>query len=183
LALRRDEKETIVDDMATRLRRAEAVVFTDYRGLSVAQVSQLRRRLRDRGSEFQVVKNTLVRRAFDEVGLPTAEDLFVGPTAVVLLYEDLSGTTKTLLDFAKESNILAIKGGLLGRQALDAKSVAALADLPSREQVQAQLLGVLGAPARQTVSLLAAPARGLLNVLNARAREGGGPAAEAEAAA
>jgi large subunit ribosomal protein L10 len=172
LPLTRSEKTAVVDRMTARLKAADAVVVTDYRGLTVAQISKLRRELRTKGAEFHVVKNSLAQRALSAAGLEMPESLLDGPTAVALLFEDLSGPTKVLRDFAKETNILAIRGGLLSGQAVDAAGVNALADLPSREQLLAQLLGVLQAPQRQLVTVLNSPLRDLVGVLNAHAESG-----------
>jgi large subunit ribosomal protein L10 len=168
LPLTRREKEQAVETLRDRLERAEAVVVTDYRGLSVAQLSKLRRDLRARGAEFHVVKNSLTERALAEVGVSLPAELLTGPTGLAFLYEDLSAPTKALQDCAKETNILTIRGGLLSGKALDAKGINALADLPSREQLLAQLLGVIQGPQRQLVTVLNAPLRDLVSVLNAK---------------
>lgn len=177
MPLRRSEKEEVVADMAERLRRAQAVVVTDYRGLSVADLQALRRKLRTSGSEFTVIKNTLVKRAFEVAELEAPDAYLTGPTAVALLYDDLSGPTKVLQEFAKSTQILAIKGGVLDGRTLDAKAMSALADLPTREELYATFMGVLQAPMRQYVTVVAAPLRNLLNVMSARARDEGQSAA------
>jgi len=156
--------------MAERLQRAEAIVLADYRGLTVARLRALRRSLRDCKAEFQVIKNTLLLRAFQEAGMEAPTDLFVGPTAVTLMYDELSAPTKALLDVTKETELLTIRGGVLGGRALDAASIRSLADLPSREQLLAQVVGLFATPMRQYVTVLNAPVQGFLNVLNAKAQ-------------
>ena len=171
MPLTRDEKEQAVSQIAEQLERAEAVVVTDYRGLTVAQLGQLRKDLRATGAEFHIVKNTLAARALAAAGISLPEALLSGPTALAFLYDDLSGPVKALKECAKQTNILEIRGGLMGGTALDAASITALADLPSREQLLATLLGVVQAPQRQLVTVLQAPLRDFLNVLNAKSEQ------------
>lgn len=111
MPLQLSEKEVVVTEMTERLKRATAVVVADYRGLTVAELRDLRSSLRKKGSEVQVIKNTLMRRACSEAGITPPTDLLRGPTAVVLLYDDLSSPTKTLLDFAKAHEVFALRGG------------------------------------------------------------------------
>jgi len=169
LPLQFREKEAIVQGMTERLGRAAAVVIADYRGLTVADVTGLRGRLREKGCDVQVIKNTLLRRACDAAGFQAPTDVLNGPTAVVLLYDDLSSPTKALIEFAKENAFFAIKGGLLDGKPLDAAGITALADLPSRDELRAMFLGVLQAPQRQLVTVLGAPLRNLVTVMNAYA--------------
>ena len=172
MPLKRGEKEQIVAEMSARLRSAEAVVVTDYRGLNVAQIARLRGLLRAAGSDFQVIKNTLAQRAFEAAGLEAPADLLSGPTAIAVFGEDVSAPAKALAAFAKESGILAIKGGLLAGRALDAAAVGALADLPTREELFSQLVGLFTAPPQQLVTVLSAPLRDFVNVLSARVEAG-----------
>jgi large subunit ribosomal protein L10 len=177
LPLTRSEKAAAVDEITERLKRAEAIVVTDYRGLSVAQLGKLRRDLRAKGAEYHVVKNTLTLRALADAGMEAPAELLSGPTGLAFLFDDLSGPTKALKDCAKDTNILTIRGGLMGGSVLDAKGIEALADLPSREQLLAQLLGVLQAPQRQLVTILNTPLRDLVGVINAHAASEVGEAA------
>lgn len=170
MPLSRAEKQRIVDDLAERLQRAEAIVLADYRGLNVARLQALRRALRETRAEFQVIKNSLMLRALRQAGLIEPQELLVGPTSVILMYEELSAPTKLLLDVAKETELLTIKGGILAGRILDAASVRALADLPSRPQLLAMVVGVISAPLRQCVTVLNAPLQGLVNVLQAKAQ-------------
>lgn len=163
------EKEVVVQGMTERLKRATAVIVADYRGLSVADLSHLRRELRKRGSEVQVIKNTLMRRACQAAGIEPPVALLQGPTAIVLLYDDLSSPTKVLLDFAKGREVFSLRGGLVEGQALGADSVKALANLPTRDELRAQLLSMLQGPQRQLVTVLNAPLQGLARVIQAHA--------------
>lgn len=169
MPLQRNEKESIVELMGERLGRATAIVVTDYRGLSVADLTGLRSSLRAKGCDVQVIKNTLLRRACEAAEIDPPAALLKGPTAVVLLYDDLASPTKALLEFAKKNERFEIRGGILDGKMLDAGGVKALADLPSRDELRAMLLGTLQAPQRQLVTVLGAPLRNLVTVLNAYA--------------
>jgi large subunit ribosomal protein L10 len=170
LPLERSEKEAIVAEMTDKLGAANAVVVADYRGLNVAQLAALRRELRQFGTELQVIKNSLARRALENAGLESLDDVLVGPTLVALLGEDLSSPLKSMAKVNKDTEHLAIKGGLLGGKRIDARAVAALADLPSREELLSQFLGLLEAPQRQLLAVLEAPQRELVSVLDAHAK-------------
>jgi large subunit ribosomal protein L10 len=173
MPLRRSEKEDVIGKMAERLGRAGAIVVTDYRGLNVAQFEELRTKLREAGSEIAVVKNSLLRRAMAQAEISAPDELLRGPTAVAFLYDDLSRPAKVLREAVKSTEILTIKGGLMGATVMDARAVGALADLPTREELLASFLSVLQAPQRNLVTVLSAPMRNLLNVLNARVSEAG----------
>ncbi len=172
MPLTRSEKEAAVALLVERFQSSEAVLLTDYRGLTVAQLGQLRRELRAKNAELHIVKNSLALRALDEVGMELPAELVNGPTAMAFLREDLAGPTKVLKDFAKETkDLMAIRGGFMGVAVMDAKGALALADLPSREELLSQLVGLLQQPQRQLLSVLSAPMRDFLNVLNAKAAE------------
>lgn len=167
MALTRERKEQIVEDLTRKLEASQVVILTDYRGLSVPQLQDLRRRLRDTASEYQVVKNTLTRVALQRCGKPAPEELLTGPTAALFLYDEIAQPTKTLIDFADETKILTIKGALLGEQVLDEAQVKGLANLPSRDQILAQLLNAIQGPATNVIQVLEAPASELLRALQA----------------
>ena len=168
MAITREKKETLVAGYVEKLRRAEALIVTEYRGLTVKQLEALRRELREADSEIVVSKNTLMARALIEAGLPVPESLLTGPTAVAFCFSDLATPTKTLARHVKDTKILTIRGGMLGHSILDETGAQALADLPSRDQLRAQVVGVLQAPLTGLVNVLAGSMRGILNVLNAR---------------
>jgi large subunit ribosomal protein L10 len=168
LPLSRSEKQDVVSGVAERLERAQAIVIADYRGLDVTQFQTLRAKLRESGSEITVIKNSLLRRAMTDAGIEPPEDLLLGPTAVAFLYDDISSPAKALRSTVKDTEILSIKGGVMDGKRLDARGVEALADLPSRDELRAMVLGVFQAPQRNFVTVLSAPLRDLLGVLNAR---------------
>ena len=167
MPLQRHEKEAVVQAMTEQLRSADAVVVTDYRGLTVAQLRKIRRALRAVGAEIHIIKNSLARRAFTAAGLDLPEDLLQGPTALAVLGEDLSGASKVLLAAVEETKLLTIKGGLLGGRSIDLKGVEMLSRLPTRPELLAIFLGTLKAPQRQLVTVLQAPLVQMVGVLKA----------------
>lgn len=177
MAISREKKEKIVEDLAEKLSRSRALIMADYRGLSTADLTQLRAKLRDEETGFHVVKNSLVKRAMEAAGLPWDDALFDGPTAIGFCYEDIPGPAKVLLDFSSESKTLSIRGGLLGDAVLDAAQISDLASLPSGEVLIAQVVARISGPLFGLVNVLSAPLRDLVYVLQARA----GQLGEAEA--
>jgi large subunit ribosomal protein L10 len=137
----------VVEEIAGRLRATEVVMAADFRGLTVKQLAELRRRLRDAEAEFTVVKNTLARRAAAESGRDGLDTLLIGPSGLIWVGGDPARAAKALNDFAREhSDRFTLKGGLLGAIALPRESIGRLASLPSREQLLAQLAGGIAAP-------------------------------------
>ncbi|HTW09016.1 MAG TPA: 50S ribosomal protein L10 [Acidimicrobiales bacterium] len=153
----RAEKVAVVDEVKERLRRSDAVIVTEYRGLKVKDLATLRRTLAPLGAEYRIYKNTLVRIAAS--GQEGFDDLLTGPTALTFVEGDAAAVTKTLRDFARTNPLLLIKGGLLGGSVLGPAATSALADLPSREQLLARLAGALAAPMQTMAGLLAAVPR------------------------
>lgn len=182
MAISREKKQQIVEELTALLQESQGIILTDYRGLNVNEMMRLRRQLRREGVVFRVVKNTLTKLALQQAGLPAPDDLLEGPTAIAFLAQDVSGPAKTLLDFAKESGILTIKGGLIGSTVMDAEAARALARLPSRDVLLAQLVASIQGPMVNLAGILMAPMRDLVHVLEARA-EGGGEAGQEPAAA
>lgn len=168
MPLTREEKEQRLQQYTEALQQAKAVVFTDYRGLRVADMQALRQQLREANVTFQVVKNTLFRMALERTQRATPQDLLQGPLAVAFA-EDPVGAAKVLTKFAKDTKVLQVRGALLGSQFVDAAGVEALSQLPSRDELLAQMVGRLQGPIYGLVNVLAGPLRGLVNVLNARA--------------
>jgi large subunit ribosomal protein L10 len=156
-------------------------VLTEYRGLDVTSISQLRRALRAAGGEYKIYKNTLVRFAARDLGLEI-DELLTGPTAIAFVDGDAAAVAKALRDTARTNPALVVKGGLLGTKALSADDVRALAELPSREVLLSQLAGAMAAPMQQFAGLLQALPRNLAYGLKALLDERGGapmePAAE-----
>lgn len=144
----REEKIQVVEEIADRLTRSKGTIVTDYRGLNVAEVTELRKQLREAGVEYQVLKNTLTRRAADKVQLSDLHPYLTGPTAVAFGYDDPVTPAKILNDFAKKHKALELKGGILEGRVISAEEVTNLATLPSREGLLSMLLSVLQAPMR-----------------------------------
>ncbi|MFC4304647.1 50S ribosomal protein L10 [Cohnella boryungensis] len=140
-------KQQEVDAIAAKLRESSSTVVADYRGLNVAQVTLLRKQLREAGIEFQVLKNSLVSRAAASADLNDLDAVLTGPTAVAFS-SDVIAPAKILSDFAKKNDALKIKGAIVEGRFVDAAQVKALADLPSREGLLSMLLSVLQAPVR-----------------------------------
>jgi len=168
LAISREKKGVIVDDYTERLRRCQAVLVTEYRGLTVKQLEALRRELRGCESEMVISKNSLMTRALTDLGMAAPESLLTGPTAVAFCFGELAAPAKALGKWAKDSKILVVRGGIIGQSVFDEAGVQALSELPSRDQMRAQVVGTLQSPLSGLVNVLAGPVRGFLNVLNAR---------------
>ena len=142
------EKQQIVEEITQKIRESAATVLTDYRGLNVAQVTELRRKLREAGIEFKVLKNTLLRRATAKAELTELDAVLTGPTAVAFGKDDAVAPAKILSEFAKSNDALQIKGGVVEGRVVSVEEIKALADLPSREGLLSMLLSVLQAPIR-----------------------------------
>jgi large subunit ribosomal protein L10 len=181
LAITLEKKETLVSEYVEKLRRSQAVIVTEYRGLTHKQLEGLRRDLRGVESELAVSKNTLMARALTEVGLPAPDALLTGPTAAVFCYNEVAAPTKVLTKFAKDTKIMVLRGGIMGQSVFNEAGVQALTDLPGKEQLRAQLVGALQSPISGLVNVLAGSLRGLMNVLNARAAQLEQPAEAATA--
>ena len=145
--MNRDEKAAVVEEIAGQIQAAEAVFAVDYRGLTVPQAAELRTKLRDADASFRIVKNSLTERAADRAGAESLKAMLVGPTALTLVRGDAALAAKTLSDTARAlRGILEFKGGLLGGTPLTAQDVTAIARLPSRDILNAQLVGTIAAP-------------------------------------
>ena len=183
----RPGKVAVVDEVRDKLRGASAAILTEYRGLTVGELSTLRRSLRDAGGEYRIYKNTLVRFAVRDLGLDSLEQLLVGPTAIAFVEGDAVTVAKALRDYARTNPHLVVKGGVLGTSVLSAGDAAALADIPPREVLLARFAGLLAAPMQQFAGLLQALPRNFAYGLKALIDQGGGvpeaPAAEASAPA
>ena len=177
----RPEKVAVVTEVKERLGRADAALLTEYRGLNVAAMAELRRSLRAAGGEYKIYKNTLARLGAHSAGIDTLDDMLTGPTAIAFVEGDAAAVAKALRDYARANPALVVKGGLLGQRVLSANEVTALADLPSREVILAQLAGALQAPIAQFASLLAALPRNFAYGLKALIDQHGGAPAEPEA--
>ena len=141
-------KQEAVDVVTAKLRESVTTVVADYRGLNVTQVTELRKQLREAGIEFQVLKNSLVRRATAAAELSELDSVLTGPTAIAFSKEDAVAPAKILSDFAKKNDALEIKGGVVEGQVVGVDQIKALAALPSRDGLLSMLLSVLQAPVR-----------------------------------
>ena len=176
----RTEKVAVVKGVQTRVDTSATAVVTEYRGLTVAEISSLRRTLRAADAEYKVLKNTLVRRAVEGTASASLSEFLVGPTAIAWVQGDITAVAKILRDFSKATPALVLKGGVLDGKALSARDLLALADLPSRDILLAQLAGVIAAPMRQMAGLLKAVPQSLAYGLAALLEsKGGAPTASA----
>jgi large subunit ribosomal protein L10 len=179
----RPEKVAVVDEVRERLDASSAVLLTEYRGLKVGELAELRRALRSAGGDYKVYKNTLVRLAVQDRDLEGLEELLVGPTAMAFVEGDIAAVAKALRDFSRTNPNLVLKGGVLGSKALSADEARALAELPSREVLLARIAGGLAAPMQQLAGLLQALPRNMAYGFKALIDQGGAPGAPADAPA
>ena len=163
----RAEKVAVVDEVASKLQAAQAVIITEYRGLKVGQLAGLRRQLRDVGGEYKVYKNTLARLGAAKAGVEGLDDMLLGPSGITFVEGDIAGVAKALRDAAKINPLLVLKGGAMGGKLLSAKDVEALAELPSRDVLLSMFAGALQAPMVKTAGLLQALPRNLAYGLKA----------------
>jgi large subunit ribosomal protein L10 len=164
----RPEKPTIVDDLSARLNDSPFLIVTEYTGMNVTQFSELRIRLAGAGARCKVVKNTFLRRAAAEVGYPDLAASLNGQTAIVTGESDVCAAAKILKNFSAEFQKPAVKIGVLDKAIISKEQIRALADLPSKEVLQAQLLGVFKSPLQKLVMLLNEPGASLARLLQAR---------------
>ena len=178
------KKAAVIAEIKGKLDAAEAAVLTEYRGMTVPQIAELRNALRPAGGEYKVYKNTLVRRAADEAGVgEQVNALLTGPIAVAFVNGDAAAAAKALRDFAKTNPQLVIVGGLLGARSLSLADVEALADLPPRDQLLSQIAGLFEAPMAQTASVLSALLRDTVGLVGALIEKQGGAPEVSEASA
>lgn len=168
--MNKNEKEAAVADIRERLSQASLAIMTEYRGLTVAQMNRLRRELKQVDARYQVTKNTLTRRALKETAFEKLEELLQGPTGLVTSTKDPVAAAKVLVRFAEQCEKLKITGGILDGEVLPAAVVNALAKLPSREVLVAQLLGLMNAPASQLLRTIQEPAAMMARLLGALER-------------
>jgi large subunit ribosomal protein L10 len=167
LAISRKRKEELVAEYIDMLQQAKGVVVTEYRGMTMKHLDELRGKLREKNAGFTVTKNTLLKVALREVGMAVPDDLLVGPVALAVAYEDLPATVKLVLEYAGTNELFIAKGGVLGSTAVQAGELKAISELPPLEVLRAQLLGVVSMPLTQFVGLLNEPGRQLVAVIKA----------------
>jgi large subunit ribosomal protein L10 len=179
----RAEKKLIVDDLSKQVAASPFVLMTEYKGMTVTQFADLRKKLRGAAAECHVVKNSMLRHAAKQAGLPGIDPALTGMTAVVIggAKSDISAAAKILKQFAKETQKPKVKLGVMGQQVLQPEQVAAVADLPSLDVLRATLIGLIQSPATKLAVVLGAPASQLARVLKAHADKEG-PAAQPAAA-
>jgi large subunit ribosomal protein L10 len=168
----RTGKQAIVESLNGRVGSLAAVFAIDYRGLKVSEATEFRNKIRETGGSYQVVKNTLTRRAIEGLGLEALEPHLKGMTGLAFTESDPVALAKVIHDFAKDVPAIAFKGGILDDKVVDEGQFKALAALPSKETLQSQLLSVMQAPIRNLLGVLQAPSRDLVLVLKAKADKG-----------
>lgn len=167
----RGQKEELVADMHQTFEDANMVVVTHYSGLTVAEISALRREMRDAGASFKVTKNRLTRRAIDGTKFSPLSDMFTGPTAIAYS-DDPVAPAKVAVKFAKSNDKLVVLGGALGEEMLDVDGIKALASLPGLDELRAKIVGMISTPATRIAGVLQAPGGQIARVISAKAAEG-----------
>lgn len=162
-----EQKIAVAEELHKKFSKAKVVIVTDYKGMDVASTNQLRRKLREAGVEYQVVKNTLLARASKDTGVETIRNHFKGPNAIALSYDDPVAPAKVLTEFVKSNPKLEIKVGVLNGKLLNFDDIKALSALPSREALLSQVLSVMNAVPTSFVRVLAGVPVKFLNVLQA----------------
>jgi large subunit ribosomal protein L10 len=184
--MNRDQKAVAIAEIAEKIDESQAIFAVDYRGITVAQVAELRAKLRENDATFKVVKNSLTERAADQVGAETLKDYLAGPTALTFVRGDAATAAKTVADYARATQLLPFKGGLMDGAPLDIEQIRSLSRLPSREVLYSQLVGVVASPISGLVRTLGALIGGLavaLGQVNEKKESGEIPAGAAPAAA
>jgi large subunit ribosomal protein L10 len=183
--LNREQKAVAIAEIAAHIDESDAVFAVDYRGITVAQVAELRTKLREADATFKVVKNSLTERAADQAGAETLKEYLSGPTALTFVRGDIALAAKAVADYARATQLLPFKGGLMGGSTLDVDQIRALSRLPSREVLYGQLVGVVASPVSGLVRTLGALVGGLavaLGQVHAKKQSGEIPAGEAPTA-
>ena len=184
--MNRDQKAAVVDQIAADISAAEAIFAIDYRGITVAQADALRGRLRDANANFRVVKNSLTERAADQAGAEALKPLLEGPTALTFVRGDAAAAAKAIADFARTTQLLAFKGGMMDGAALSSAEITTISRLPSRDVLYGQLVGLIASPiaglARTLNALIGGLAVGLGGVLEQKQADPAFAAPASEAA-
>jgi len=183
--MQKEDKELVVAELTEKLRTAETLFVADYRGLTMPQIDALRGRLLEHGAKFTVVKNTLTRRAAEAAGADVLLALLEGPSAVAFIEADgdMVAVAKALADSARETKVLAIRGGVMQGKQISAAEVEELAKLPPFDVLRGQVLGAIIAPLTSILGLVSAPLQNLIGLIDARIEQLGGAAPEPVAAA
>ena len=183
--MQKEDKQKVVADLTDRLKSSETLIVADYRGLTMPQIDDLRTELLKHGAKFTVVKNTLTRRAAEAAGADALLALLEGPTAIAFLEADGDpvAVAKAIGATARETKVLAVRGGILEGRAISADEIETLAKLPALEQLRGQVLGAVTAPLYAIVGLFNAPLQNLVGLIDARIEQLGGDTAAPEAPA
>jgi large subunit ribosomal protein L10 len=184
--MNREQKAVAIEEIVAQIDESQAIFAVDYRGISVPQVAELRAKLRDADATFKVVKNSLTERAADQAGAETLKQYLAGPTALTFVRGDAATAAKAIADYARATQLLPFKGGLMDGGALDVDQLRSLSRLPSRDVLYGQLVGVVASPVSGLVRTLAALVGGLASALGQvqqKKESGEIPAGEAPAAA
>jgi large subunit ribosomal protein L10 len=189
--VKKEDKERVVAELTERLRTTETLVVADYRGLTMPQIDELRTKLLEHGARFAVVKNTLTKRAAELAGADALLALLEGPTAIAFLESDGDpvAVAKALVDTARDTKVLVVRGGMLEGRPVEADDIESLAKLPPADVLRSQVLGAISAPLTSIVGLFTAPLQDLYGLLDARIEQLGSaeedspatPTAEADA--
>jgi large subunit ribosomal protein L10 len=166
--LNRTEKEQVIGELHEKMAKAKTAIIAEPKGLDVATVTELRKKLRDQKVEYRVVKNTLAARAAKGTSLEPLAEKFVGPTAIVMSYDDLVVPAKLLVEFMKDRENFAIRTAVVDGKVIDAKGVQALARMPGLKELRAQLAGMINQPATKLARMIGTPGQQLARVLGAR---------------
>lgn len=166
--MNRTEKEEVIGELHAKMAKARAAIVAEPRGLDVETVTALRKKLRDAKIEYRVVKNTLAARAAKGTPVEVVADKFVGPTAIVMSYDDVVAPAKLLVEFMKDRENFAIRGAVVEGKLVDATGVQALAKMPGINELRASIVGVINQPATMLARIIGTPAQQLARVLGAR---------------
>jgi large subunit ribosomal protein L10 len=180
--VKKEDKEQVVTELTERLRSTDTLLVADYRGLTMTQIDSLRTRLLESGARFTVVKNTLTRRAAEAAGADALLALLEGPTAIAFLEADGDpvAAAKALADTARETRVLAIRGGIMEGRTVSAEEIETLATLPPVDVLRGQVLGAIVAPLSALLALVTAPLQSLHGLIDARIEQLGGAEETAE---
>lgn len=179
MAISEKRKEELVVEYQEWAGKSRAIILSEYTGMSMKNIDNLRGKVREAGGEFHILKNTLARLAFEQAGMTVPSGYLEGSTAASFAFSDAPAIAKVVTEFSRSVEFLKVKGGYLDSQPMDARQVTALAELPPLPVLRAQLLGTLLAPASQLVRTLAEPARSLAAVVQAYADRTAAPAESA----
>ncbi len=166
--MNRTEKEQVIGELHEKMAKAKAAILAEPKGLTVAVVTELRKKLRDAKVEYRIVKNTLAARAAKGTTLESIAEKFVGPTALVMSYDDVVVPAKLLVEFMKDRENFSIRAAVIQGKVIDAKGVQALAKLPGLQELRAQLAATINQPATKLARVLGTPGQQLARVLGAR---------------